>query len=59
MQYYNFTYITCYNYFYKKKLFKIKIDEIILKVNYVTRRLSDLTILLFENDMFKKLNTKT
>ena len=31
----------------------------ILKVDYVTRKLSDLTILLFENDMFKKPNTKT
>ena len=40
--------------FANNKLFKIKIDKIMLKMNYVTRRLGRLIILLIEKYILVK-----
>ena len=45
-----FTFALC-----KMKLFKNKIDKILCKVNYVTRRLSELAILPIEKEILTKL----
>ena len=35
----NITNYTCYNCFRRKKFFKIKINKILFKINYVTRKI--------------------
>jgi len=46
----NFVGNICYNfYFAKKKFFKTKIDKILFKINYITRKLSGLVISSIES----------
>ena len=47
----NFIDNVCYSCLYKKKFFKIKTNEIHLKIDYITRKLSELVILSIEKEM--------
>ena len=53
----DFTNNTCYNSFCRKKFFKIKINKIKFKINYVIR-LSGLTILSIKKGMLTELKCK-
>ena len=57
----NITNYTYYNCFYKNKVFKIKIDKIIFKIGYVTKKKKKcgLVILSTEIEILAKLEHKT
>ena len=54
----NFIDNTCYNFFCKKKFFKIKIYKILIEINYITKILSGLFILEIEKQMLTKPKSK-
>ena len=53
----NITTYTCYSCFRRKKFFKIKINKILFKINYITK-ISGLAILSTENEMLAELEYK-
>lgn len=44
--------------FLHKEVFQIKIDKIILKLNYITSTISGIVILLFEKEILTKSKNK-